>query len=116
MIVTDGGKNVYPEEIENEFQLCSDISQITVQGYVEDPESKAEKIEALIYVSDDLYSRLNLKREDGIIPPEVDAAVRQIISSRNKNARGYDKIEKITILEKPLEMTTTQKVKRHYNK
>ena len=116
MIVTDGGKNVYPEEIENEFQLCSDFSQITVQGYVEDPESKAEKIEALIYVSDDLYSRLNLKREDGIIPPEVDAAVRQIISSRNKNARGYDKIEKITILEKPLEMTTTQKVKRHYNK
>ena len=116
MIVTDGGKNVYPEEIENEFQLCSDISQITVQGYVEDPESKAEKIEALIYVSDDLYSRLNLKREDGIIPPEVDAAVRQIISSRNKNARGYDKIEKITILETPLEMTTTQKVKRHYNK
>lgn len=116
MIVTDGGKNVYPEEIENEFQLCTDISQITVQGYVEDPESKAEKIEALIYVSDDLYSRLNLKREDGKIPSEVDAAVRQIISSRNKNARGYDKIEKITILEKPLEMTTTQKVKRHYSK
>ena len=49
MIVTDGGKNVYPEEIENAFQLENDIAQITVQGYVEDKEMKNEKIEALVY-------------------------------------------------------------------
>ena len=30
MIVTEGGKNVYPEEIENAFQLFTDIAQITV--------------------------------------------------------------------------------------
>lgn len=71
MIVTDGGKNVYPEEIENAFQLETDIAQITVSGYVEDKESKAEKIEALVYPSDDLFAKLNLKREEDPEPDEV---------------------------------------------
>ena len=35
MIVTEGGKNVFPEEIENAFQLYyAELEQITVRGYV----------------------------------------------------------------------------------
>ncbi|MDR1143535.1 MAG: AMP-binding protein, partial [Spirochaetaceae bacterium] len=53
MIVTEGGKNVYPEEIENEFQLFEEIDQILVRGYTEGKKDKAEHIEALIYPSPD---------------------------------------------------------------
>ena len=34
----------------------------------------------------------------------------------DEDAASYAKISKITILEEPLEMTTTKKVKRNYNK
>ncbi|MBQ7881508.1 MAG: AMP-binding protein [Treponema sp.] len=116
MIVTDGGKNVYPEEIENAFQLYTDISQITVQGYVEDKSTKAEKIEALIYVSDDVYTRLNIERAGNEQNEKVLEVVKEYVSKVNKDLQPYARISKITLLDKALEMTTTQKVKRNYNK
>ena len=116
MIVTDGGKNVYPEEIENAFQLETDIAQITVQGYVEDKATKAEKIEALVYPSDELFAKLNLKRESDIQSEAVKDAINETVAKINKTLQPYARISRVTILEKPLEMTTTQKVKRTYNK
>lgn len=115
LIVTNGGKNVYPEEIENAFQLVDDIAQITIQGYVKDKADKSEEIEALVYVSDDAFKKLGLSREktkfdDGKIKNLINDDVEKI----NKNLRPYEKISRVTILEKPLEMTTTQKVKRNY--
>ena len=47
LIVTAGGKNVYPEEIEDAFQLCDDVQQIVVQGYANAEDETAEEIEAL---------------------------------------------------------------------
>ena len=116
LIVTDGGKNVYPEEIENAFQLESDIAQITVQGYVKEKNSKAEEIEALIYVSDELYKSLGIAREENFQNELVKAKIGEDVAKVNKTLRPYERISKITILEKPLEMTTTQKVKRNYGK
>ena len=116
MIVTDGGKNVYPEEIENAFQLENDIAQITVQGYVEDKEMKNEKIEALVYPSDELFNRLNLKRECDTHSEKIFDAVNDVVSKVNKGLQPYARISRVTILDKALEMTTTQKVKRTYNK
>ena len=116
MIVTEGGKNVFPEEIENAFQLFTDIEQITVQGYIMDEATKSEGIEALIYPAEDLFKRLNLMRGT---PESVDAvysAISDLVAKVNKDAASYAKISKITILEEPLEMTTTKKVKRNYNK
>lgn len=120
LIVTNGGKNVYPEEIENAFQLVDDIAQITVQGYIKDKSSKSEEIEALIYASDEAYKKLGILRDstDENQKNQNDEKVKNLINDDvekiNKNLRPYEKITKITILEKPLEMTTTQKVKRNY--
>ncbi|MDR2071345.1 MAG: AMP-binding protein, partial [Treponema sp.] len=56
IIVTEGGKNVYPEEIENEFQLFDEIDQILVRGFVLDKKMKTEGIEALVYPSPDFFA------------------------------------------------------------
>lgn len=116
LIVTEGGKNVFPEEIENAFQLVDDIEQITVQGYVINEETKSEAVEALVYASDTAYSRLSVTRGT----PEGDEAVRAVIQEAvdkvNKTEQPYARITKLTMLEKPLEMTTTKKVKRTYKK
>ncbi len=72
MIVTEGGKNVYPEEIENAFQLYyNDIEQLTVQGYIMDRETESEGIEALVYPADDLLKRLGVAREAAVSAESV---------------------------------------------
>lgn len=118
LIVTEGGKNVYPEEIEDSFQLETDIQQITIQGYIANKETKSEEIEALIYPSDSLFERLGISRKDSVSNEdkkvEVLNAVTKIVGKINKNLQPYQRITNIIILDKPLEMTTTMKVKRKY--
>lgn len=116
MIVTEGGKNVYPEEIENQFQLVTDIEQITVQGYIMDEATKSEGIEALIYPSDELFNRLKLLRGDLESADLVKETVEGLVAEVNRRLQPYSRISRTTILEEPLEMTTTKKVKRMYKK
>lgn len=116
MIVTEGGKNVFPEEIENQFQLYTDIEQITVQGYIMDAETKSEGIEALVYPSDDLYKKIKASRGELESQSAVQEMVEDIIAEVNKKLQPYARITNVIILDEPLEMTTTKKVKRIYNK
>jgi long-chain acyl-CoA synthetase len=138
LIVTEGGKNVYPEEIENEFQTYPEIDQIMVRGYEEDPNARSEKIEALIHPDEDVFSREGgdaretapggrgtevgaaADRGDGAETaeqaawkPRVDARIREIVAEVNERLLPYQRIDKVTILRAPLEMTTTKKIKRH---
>jgi long-chain acyl-CoA synthetase len=108
MIVTMGGKNVYPEEIENEFQLFDEIEQILLRGYLIDAKSKSEGIEALVYPNPEH------KNEKGETPTteETKKRIDQIISEVNSRLQPYQKIGKTVILDKPMEMTTTKKIKR----
>jgi long-chain acyl-CoA synthetase len=114
MIVTEGGKNVFPEEIENDFQLEADIEQVTVQGYVMNASKKTEGIEALIYPSDEFLKGLSVARNSAESKEPVLTKMQEIVEKINKNLKSYARISKITILENPLEMTTTRKVKRNY--
>lgn len=118
LIVTEGGKNVYPEEIEDSFQLETDIQQITVRGYVANKNTKSEEIEAMIYPSDSFFEKMNFSREvsirDDTKKAEVLKSISKIVEKINKKLQPYQRITKITILEKPLEMTTTMKVKRNF--
>ena len=108
MIVTEGGKNVYPEEIENQFQLFDMIEQIMVKGFVADEKTKIEKIEAFAFpVPEYKDAAGNL-----VTPEQMKVLVDNAVSEVNKRLQPYEKIERVTILEKALEMTTTKKIKR----
>jgi long-chain acyl-CoA synthetase len=111
MIVTEGGKNVYPEEIENEFQLFEEIEQILVRGFVLDKKMKSEGIEALVYPNPEF------KDESGAVPSKEAMQVRidRIIAEVNQRLLPYQKIARNTLLDEPMEMTTTKKIKRGEN-
>ena len=108
MIVTEGGKNVYPEEIENEFQLFEEIDQILVRGYTEGKNDRAEHIEALVYPSPDFKWTEDGSSPAAIVKSRVDAIVAEV----NQRLLPYQRIERNTILGEPMEMTTTKKIKR----
>ena len=108
VIVTEGGKNVFPEEIENEFQLFDEIDQILVRGYIVDQKMKIEGIEALIYPNPEL------KNDAGqpFSRAEIKTRMNSIISEVNQRLLPYQKINRTVILDNPMEMSSTKKIKR----
>jgi long-chain acyl-CoA synthetase len=104
MIVTEGGKNVYPEEIENEFQLFEEIDQILVRGFTLDKKMKTEGIEALVYPNPEVFKGADKEQ----VKRRVDAVILEV----NQRLLPYQKIERTTILETRMEETTTKKIKR----
>ncbi len=105
IIVTSGGKNVYPEEIEDHFQTDSAIEQIMIRGYMEDRSDPSEKIEAVIFPSPEYYR--NYSEDD----KETD--IREHVKRVNATLPSYKKIEKVTILNQRMKETTTRKIKRN---
>jgi len=117
IIVTEGGKNVFPEEIENAFQLYyNDIEQITVQGYVMDEETKSEGIEAQVFPAEELFKKLNVMRGTPESEDPVQQVLDEIVERVNRTLQPYQRITRLTILASALEMTTSRKVKRVYRK
>ncbi len=106
VIVTDGGKNVFPEEIEDKFQLYDDLDQVCVIGYEIDPAMKSEGIRLIAYPSD------SLRKSAGNDKSKIEKRVQEIVGEVNKELQSYKKITLITVSDEPLPMTSTKKVKR----
>ena len=105
IIVTEGGKNVFPEEIEDHFQLYYDVEQICVLGYTADEKLKIEGVACLIHPSSEA------RREY----PDAGAMqihMEKIVEAVNKELLPYKRIRKVFVVDEPLEMTSTKKIKR----
>ncbi len=110
LIVTEGGKNVYPEEIENRFQLFDEVEQVLVCGYIEDVETKSEGIEARLFPNADRFKA----GEEGTALDwnAAEARLRGIVDEVNQKLLPYQKISKVTVLRERLAETTKRTVKR----
>ncbi len=113
LIVTEGGKNVFPEEIEDYFQLYDEIEQIMVLGYMKDAKSKAEGIRALIYPTEVYREGLLKDHTKQEVSRIMQNRVEEIIAEVNKHLLQYKRIERVNVVDKPLEMTSTKKIKRY---
>ncbi|MCK5250151.1 MAG: AMP-binding protein, partial [Spirochaetaceae bacterium] len=107
LIVTEGGKNVFPEEVEDHFQLFHQIEQIMVRGYLADEATRAEGIEVLIFPSREHYEGLGTYESETIRKDRV-----QEVKSVNRELLAYKRINRILIVEDALLMTSTRKIKR----
>ena len=113
MIVTEGGKNVYPEEIENRFQLFDEVEQVLVCGYVEDEATRSEGIEAMLFPNAERFKAGAAGQ--GAAPMDwkaAEARLREVVDEINQKLLPYQRITKVTVLREKLEETTTKKIKR----
>jgi len=106
IIVTEGGKNVYPEEIEDAFQLYGQIEQVLVRGYLAKKAVKAEGIEAVIHPNAEHYRNL------GFNNAAIEQDIARIVTEVNRKMRHSMKISRVTLVEKPMAMTSTRKIQR----
>ncbi len=112
LIVTEGGKNVFPEEIEDQFQLFEEIEQILVAGYLIDKKTKAEGIRTFIFPAEIYVKSVKEKHGEQEAAAVVQARLEEVVSEVNKKNVGYKHITKVTVVDKAMPMTSTKKIKR----
>jgi long-chain acyl-CoA synthetase len=109
LIVSSGGKNIYPEEIEIHFAGSRVISEILVVGRKE-PAYGGEQIFAVAVPNFDAIKEDHPGKEnDGSY---VRALIKKTIEETNRNLPGYKKISDFTIRNEPFEKNAQQKIKR----
>ncbi|MBC8554615.1 MAG: AMP-binding protein [Candidatus Brocadiales bacterium] len=112
LIVTEGGKNVFPEEIEDEFQLFEEIEQILVVGYLIDKKTKSEGIRAMIFPAEAYVKRVKETADETGAAEIIQKRMEEIVYEVNRRLTGYKHITRVTVVEKPMPMTSTKKIKR----
>jgi long-chain acyl-CoA synthetase len=111
VIVTANGKNVYPEEIENELLHSPLIAEVMVYGHKID--GIAEEVFAIIYPNQEAIDRYALQH--GLAPlteKQVEDLIREEVLKAGRNLADYKRIRKFTLREDEFPKTTTRKIKR----
>ncbi len=107
VIVTENGKNIYPEELETRLAEYPEIGEALVYASDENGETcvKAKIFPNLEYIKE---------RFGGEKPSEEDIkkTIQNAIKSVNSKIPNYKHIKIVEVLSSALEKTTTQKIKR----
>ena len=109
LIVTAGGKNVFPEEIEAMFPKDGPVGEVMIMGQ----EIEKDRGERIIAVCVPNYEFLS-EKNDGRLPAdeEIEALIRQEIAKINRGLESHKKIEKTFIRKEEFEKTASDKIKR----
>jgi long-chain acyl-CoA synthetase len=109
LIVSSGGKNIYPEEIESHFEGSRIIGEILVIGRRE-KKFGGEQIFAVVVPN---YEALREDRPGAELGgAQVQELVKQEIEAVNRSLVGYKKICDFTLRKEPFEKNAQQKIRR----
>ena len=119
LIVTSGGKNVAPQNIENQLKVCSVVQNIVVVGNRRNYVSALvvpnfERIEAHARMAGIAFQ----SREELVKNPEIVDFVLKEINAATPELASFERIKKIALLPSDFtiesgELTPTMKVKRN---
>ena len=113
VIVTKGGKNIYPEEIEERLLESSYISEVLVT-MKENQKTNQKEVVAIIYPD---YTALDEYFADKEIENPDEDTVYKFISEEvkkiNKELTEFKRVRRVILREEEFPKTTTQKIKRY---
>ncbi|MDR2181081.1 MAG: AMP-binding protein, partial [Treponema sp.] len=116
LIVSSGGKNVYPEEIEKHFDFSRTVGQILVLGRQD--ASGGEQIFAVIVpnreaLAADYADKIPAEGElDAAAREFIRGLVKQEVERVNRTLPGYKKIANFTLRYEEFEMNAQKKIRR----
>ena len=114
LIVTPNGKNVYPEEVENELLKSPYIAETVVYGRKVAPVT--EEIHALIYPNREAleaYAMKSGKGERELSSAEVESLIRVEVNAACAGLAIFKRVRHFTICWDEFPKTTTRKIKRY---
>jgi long-chain acyl-CoA synthetase len=112
LIVSSGGKNIYPEEIEQHFDGSRVVGEILVVGKKD--AGGGDVIFAAVYpnlaalAEDHGERKLDSARDRSLL----EALVKAEIAKVNRRLPGYKKIADFALVDRPFEKNAQQKIKR----
>ena len=109
LIVSSGGKNIYPEEIESHFAGSHVISEILVIGRKE-PSYGGEQIVAVIVPNYEVIAQEHPGKEKD--EDFIKELIKKQIEEKNRSLPGYKKISDFILRNEPFEKNAQQKIKR----
>jgi long-chain acyl-CoA synthetase len=112
LIVTANGRNVYPEEVEQELLKSPYIEEIMVYG--KKISSFVEEVHALVYCNQDSID-LHAKERgiEHLTVGDIEDIIKSEIRKYGKNLAEYKRVKKFRIREEPFPKTSTRKIKRY---
>lgn len=112
LIVTPNGKNVYPEEVENQLLNSPFIAEIIVFG--RKVNNSAEEVYASIFPCEEALFDFQQQQNKGpLSPTEVELLIRQEVMKYGKDLADYKRVKKFSLREDEFPKTTTRKIKRY---
>jgi long-chain acyl-CoA synthetase len=105
VIVLASGKNIYPEEVEAQYQQSQFVKEICVMGLRSDDEPTTERLFAVVVPDMDLLRERRIANAGDLIRFELEG--QSVYLPAHKRVRGYE------VWFEPLPRTTTGKLKRH---
>ncbi|MCD6188028.1 MAG: AMP-binding protein [Desulfuromusa sp.] len=112
LIVTPNGKNVYPEEIENQLLKSPYIAEVMVYGHKVGATS--EEVYAVIFPNEEaLFELAKNQADEPISAAEIEILIRKEILTCGRDLADYKRVKKFTLREDDFPKTTTRKIKRY---
>ena len=112
LIVTPNGKNVYPEEVENQLLKSPYIAEIMVYGHKVG--AAAEEVYAVIFPDQEaLFALAQEQQDQPLSSREIENLIRREIQTYGKDLADYKRVKKFTLREDEFPKTTTRKIKRY---
>ena len=105
VIISDNGKNVFPEEIEEYLATLDTVAESVVLGR-RDIQSGELLLTAVVYPQLDKF-------EDQNDHEKIEETVNEQIKKLNKKLVSYKQIRQVEFRYEPFEKTTSRKIKRH---
>ena len=111
LIVTQNGKNVYPEEVENELLKSRYIAEAMVYGHRIG--SVAEEVHAVIHPNQEEIDNFARKQGKNVLPlAELEGLIRDEVLAAGKELADYKRVKRFRLREDEFPKTTTRKIKR----
>jgi len=111
VIVTPGGKNVYPEELENLLSQSEYIAEVAVIGR-KDWENRGEVPYAIIYPNMEAIKNLSDQNEKNFDEESLYELFSQEIKRLTADVPAYKKIVDFELIYEELPKTSSKKIKR----
>lgn len=103
VIILSNGKNIFPEELEEKLMLLDSVQECAVVG--RDSDGGETVITAVVYPNQDKYASSS--------HDEIYAAVKEELTTLNRDLPVYKQIRGLEIKDVEFEKTTSKKIKRY---
>ncbi len=112
VIVTPGGKKIYPEEVEAELLKSPYILECIVWGEASDDPTQETAVQALVVPNTEYFISQGLEKTGAVDGSRIEEILKREVKERCRNLASFKRVTQLAIRYEEFEKTTTKKIKR----